>query len=61
MFIPVLRGRERGCRPRGARAVADYPLEARALSANVKKTALFGGLIQRIRSEGFDTKMRSNP
>ncbi|MGD8834553.1 MAG: ABC transporter ATP-binding protein [Desulfobacteraceae bacterium] len=40
---------------KGARIVADYPLERTAASSTqVKATVNFGKLIQKIRSEGFD-------
>jgi NitT/TauT family transport system ATP-binding protein len=40
---------------KGARIVADYPLErTTASSTQVKATVNFGKLIQKIRSEGFD-------
>lgn len=42
---------------KGARIVADHPLNRRqAPSTNVKATTQFGQLIQKIRSEGFDPK-----
>lgn len=40
---------------KGARIVADYPLQrAKAPSTRVKATAAFGQFIQKIRAEGFD-------
>jgi NitT/TauT family transport system ATP-binding protein len=42
---------------KGARIVSDYPLQQRnAQSTDVKATAPFGQLIQKIRAEGFDPK-----
>ena len=47
---------ERGekCNNRGARIVADYALERRVSSTDVKKTPEFGTLIQDIRRDCFD-------
>jgi NitT/TauT family transport system ATP-binding protein len=47
---------ERGekCATRGARIVADYSLERKASSTDVKKTMEFGTLIQDIRNNCFD-------
>jgi NitT/TauT family transport system ATP-binding protein len=42
------------CNNRGARIVADYPLERKVSSTDIKKTAEFGALIQDIRRECFD-------
>ncbi len=44
----------RGSIQRGARIVADYPLNT--FSVKVKETAEFGSFIQKIRYEGFDPK-----
>jgi NitT/TauT family transport system ATP-binding protein len=38
----------------GARIVSDYPLALEATSTTVKKTEVFGTLIQKIRRNGFD-------
>jgi NitT/TauT family transport system ATP-binding protein len=43
------------CENRGARIVADYPLEKKASSTALKETAEFGALIQEIRSYGFES------
>jgi NitT/TauT family transport system ATP-binding protein len=42
------------CSNRGARIVADYPLEKRVSTTDVKKEAEFGALIQDIRQDCFD-------
>jgi NitT/TauT family transport system ATP-binding protein len=42
------------CSNRGARIVADYPLEKKVSSTDIKKTAEFGTLIQDIRRDCFD-------
>jgi NitT/TauT family transport system ATP-binding protein len=39
---------------KGSKIVADYPLPRKATSTMVKARAEFGGLIQKIRQEGFD-------
>ncbi len=44
----------------GARIVADYKLDDTATSTKVKQTAAFGELIQTIRYEGFDPKVKQN-
>lgn len=44
---------------KGARIVADYPLQRRnASSTSVKATVAFGQFIQKIRSEGFDPEYK---
>jgi NitT/TauT family transport system ATP-binding protein len=43
------------CENRGARIVADYPLEKEASSTALKETAEFGALIQEIRTYGFES------
>jgi NitT/TauT family transport system ATP-binding protein len=42
------------CVNRGARIVADYPLEKKVSSTDIKRTAEFGTLIQDIRRDCFD-------
>ncbi|MBF0367276.1 MAG: ABC transporter ATP-binding protein [Oligoflexia bacterium] len=41
---------------RGARIVADYPLERVASSTTIKSSKVFTDLVQQIRKEGFDPK-----
>jgi NitT/TauT family transport system ATP-binding protein len=48
------------CDGRGARIVADYPLERKAASTAVKELAEFGKLIQQIRHDGFDPTFRKH-
>jgi len=52
-------GREEGA-ARGARIVADYKLGDVATSTKVKASADFGGLIERIRHEGFSPDYRQH-
>jgi len=47
-----------GCDNRGARIVADYPLDRKASSTDVKARKEFGELIQQIRQDGFDPQYR---
>lgn len=42
----------------GARIVMDIPIDTRAMSANVKKTAEFAALVQQVRNTGFNPEFR---
>lgn len=44
----------------GSRIIMDLPLEKHAMSTEVKKTALFGQLVQHIRDVGFNPTHRKH-